>query len=157
MDISRDLLASTIISEIHSTVLCSQIHKEVVSNYNFILDASQAFDRIHFGKLLATLIERNVPFCFICLILDTYTRQQSRVSWDNCVLKYFYISNGVEQGGVLSPTLFSIYIDKLLLKLKELGYGCHFNGIYMGVLAYADNITITCPSRHGLHKILVWK
>ena len=26
----------------------------------------------------------------------------------------------------------------LLLKLKESGYGCHLNGIYMGGLAYAD-------------------
>ena len=39
-----------------------------------------------------------------------------------------------------------IYIDKLLLKL---------NGIYMGALAYADDITITCPSQQGLHKMLV--
>ena len=61
----------------------------------------------------------------------------------------------MKQGGVLSPTLFSIYIDKLLLKLKESGYGCHLNGIYMGALAYADDITITCPSRRGLHKMLV--
>ena len=25
----------------------------------------------------------------------------------------------------------------------------------MGALAYADDITITCPSRRGLHKMLV--
>ena len=47
------------------------------------------------------------------------------------------------------------YIDKLLLKLKESGYGCHLNGIYMGALAYADDITITYPNRRGLHKMLV--
>ena len=43
----------------------------------------------------------------------------------------FLFSNGLKQGGVLSATLFSIYIDKLLLKLKEPGYGCHLNGIYI--------------------------
>ena len=42
----------------HSTVLCSLMYKEVVSNYlqngsnvySCLLDASKAFDRIHFGK-----------------------------------------------------------------------------------------------------------
>ena len=99
--------------------------------YSCLLDASKAFDCIHFGKLFAILIERNVPLCFIRLILDAYTRQQSRVSWNNWFSKYFSVSNGVKQGGVISPILFSIYIDKLLLKLKESGYGCHLNGIYI--------------------------
>ena len=45
----------------HCTVVCSLMYKEVVSNYlqnrsnvySCLLDASKAFDRIHFGKLFA--------------------------------------------------------------------------------------------------------
>ena len=89
----------------YSTVLCSLRYKYVVSNYlqngsnaySCLLDASQAFDRIHFGKSFAILIERNVPLCFIRIVLDAYTRQQSRVSWNNCFSKYFSVSNGVKQ------------------------------------------------------------
>ena len=58
------------------------------------------------------------------------------------------------QGGVLSPILFSIYIDRLLLLLKKSGIGCHLNGTYCGALAYADDITISCPSRRGLNRLL---
>ena len=87
----------------HSTVSCSLMYKEVVFNYlqndsnvySCLLDAPKAFNRIHFGKLFALLIERNVPLCFIRLILDAYTRQQFRVSWNNCFSKYFSVSNGV--------------------------------------------------------------
>ena len=129
----------------HSTVLCSLIYREVVSNYlqngsnvnSCLLDASNAFDRIHFGKLVYILIKRNAHFCFIRLILDAYTGQQSRVSWNTCVSEYFPVCNEMKQGGVLVPTLFS----KLLIKLMS-GYGCDLIGIYMGTLAYADNITI---------------
>ena len=68
----------------HFTVLCSLIYKEAVSNYlqngrnvySCLLNASKAFDCIHLGKLFAILSERNVPLCFIRLILDAYTRQQ---------------------------------------------------------------------------------
>ena len=37
----------------------------------------------------------------------------------------FSISNSVKQGGVLSPVLFTIYIDKLLLELRQQGVGCY--------------------------------
>ena len=67
----------------HSTVLCSLMYKDVVSNYlqngnnvySCLLDASKAFDRIHIEKLFAILIDSNVHLCFIRLILDAYTRQ----------------------------------------------------------------------------------
>ena len=35
------------------------------------------------------------------------------VKWGNCMSDYFYISNGVRQGGILSPKLYSVYVDDL--------------------------------------------
>ena len=146
----------------HSTVLCSVIYKELIDNYNrngsnvysCLLDASKAFDKIHYGKLFNVLLRKDVPFCIIRILLDAYTRQQARVLWNTCTSDYFTISNGVKQGGVLSPILFSMYIDRLLILLKESGIGCHLNGTYCGALAYADDITISCPSRRGLNRLL---
>ena len=62
----------------------------------------------------------------------------------------FSVKNGVRQGAVLSPSLFSLYINMLLVKLEESGYGCHVGNHYYGALAYADDIALLCPTRNGL-------
>ena len=83
-----------------------------------LLDASKAFDKIHYGKLLNVLLKKVVPFCIIGIFLDAYARQQARVLWNACTSDYFTISSSVKQGGVLSPILFIIYIDWLLILFK---------------------------------------
>ena len=52
------------------------------------------------------------------------------------------MSNGVKQGGVISPIFFSLYIDPLLDRLCMSGFGCHIKGVYMGALSYADDIVM---------------
>ena len=60
------------------------------------------------------------------------------------------ISNGVEQGGVFSPILYSVYVDNLLLRDSKLG--CMYNNEYMGIFTYADAISLLCPTLSGIQK-----
>ena len=122
--------------------------------YSCLLDDSKAFDKVHYGKLFHILLNRKVPFCIIRLLMDSFERQRARVMWNSHVSDYFSISNGVKQGGVISPVLFNLYLDNLLISLKQSGLGCHINGTYMSVLGYADDITLACPSLYGLNYIL---
>lgn len=57
------------------------------------------------------------------------------------------MSNGVKQGGILSPKLFTIYIDELFNELESAGLGCYFNNQYYGILGYADDLTLLAPSK----------
>lgn len=146
----------------HSTTLCSVVYLETLHHYknhgsnvfSCLLDASKAFDRVHYGKLFNMLLTTNLPVYIVRILFDTYIRQQSRVSWNLYFSEYFSMCNGVKQGGVLSAILFTFYIDKLLLLLEKSGIGCHINGIYTGALSYADDITLTCPSIRGLNSML---
>ena len=88
------------------------------------------------------------------MIVDSYVRQVSRVSWGNHLSQYFELTNGVKQGGVLSPILFNIYIDKFLLELKGSGYRCHINNIFVRALCYADDVTLLSPSIRGLNAMI---
>ena len=68
--------------------------------------------------------------------------------------KSFCISNGVRQGGVLSPTLFNMYIDVLLCNLEKQGIGCHIGDKYYGSLGYADDVILLSPTLGGIQTML---
>ena len=115
-----------------------------------LLDATKAFDKVNYVKLFHQLIDRGLNLLVIQCLLYTYTHQTLNVSWNKCRSNYFSTSNGVKQGGVLSPILFSIYIDALLTRLKQSGFGCMVGHVYCGAFAYADDISLVAPSAYAL-------
>ena len=117
----------------HSTVNWSFVLKEIAQYYNnkgsnvycLLLDASQAFDRVHYIKLFKLLIDKGMCFLTARFLLSSYIEQHLRVKWEDIVSTEFSVKNSVKQGGVLSPILFAIYIDELLNRLNMAGYGCY--------------------------------
>ena len=105
----------------HSTNQCSFVVREVIQYYNnkntdvhvMLLDASQAFDRVQYATLFKLLCNRGLCPVVTRLLLNLYTHQIMCVNWINTLSEPFTINNGVKQGGVLSPTLFAIYVDGL--------------------------------------------
>ena len=52
---------------------------------------------------------------------------------------YFCISNGVRQGGLLSPELFSVYVDDLSDRLIKNKIGFHIDNLCMNHIMCADD------------------
>ena len=146
-----------------STVLCTTMVNETIQYYTekggravylLLLDASKAFDKVSYEKLFELLLARNVCPKIVKLLYYMYTHQKCHVRWNNKQSDPFSVSNGVKQGSVISPLLFSIYIDNLFSKLKQLGLGCHVGLTYAGAFGYADDIALVSPSIYGLKKMI---
>ena len=74
--------------------------------------------------------------------------------WGCSISSQFTACNGVKQGSILSPILFSVYMDGLFEKLEKSGEGCHMGNHYTGGIGYVDDLTLLTPTRSGL-KVLI--
>ena len=115
-----------------------------------MLDASKAFDRVNYCRLIATLLKQNISPIVLRLLLFMYTHQSLRVKWGCTLSKQFSVMNGVKQVGVLSPILFAMYTDGSLERLKNTGVGCHIGSRFVGAFAYADGITLLASCKSAL-------
>ena len=146
----------------HSTTMCSMVMKECLAYYAVdggsafctLLDATKAFDRVNYCKLFKLLLKRSVPPIYLRFLLNLYTNNVARVSWNGILSMPFTVENGVKQGGVISPVLFCLYFDGLLLRLREAGIGCYIGHVYVGALAYADDLTLLAPTLRAMHLML---
>ena len=118
------------------------------------LDISKAFDRVNFYVLIQQLMKRMIPVCILKLLLHWFSISQCCVRWNNVFSEFFVIRAGVRQGGILSPTLFAIYMDVLINELESSGIGCKFYDNYVGCLVYADDIILLSPSQYGMQTLL---
>ena len=99
-------------------------------------------------------MDRKVPAILLRILMDSYRRQELRAKWHNSFSKTFTTLNGIKQGSITSPVLFTIYMDYLLLELERSGFGCKIGGHYFGALSYADDLTLISPTLSGLQSML---
>ena len=78
------------------------------------------------------------------------------VRWGSQPSQSFGVSNGVRQGGIglLSPYLFSVYMDQLSKDLNHVPAGCYIGNTLVNHIIYADNIWCFSPSVAGLQDSL---
>ena len=115
---------------------------------------SKAFDKCRFDILFSKLIQRGLPAIVVRVLIFVYEEQTCWVKLGGRKSTGFGVTNGTRQGSVLSPLLFSIYLDDLLLKLRGLQLGCYIAGCWYGACAYADDLILLATNREVLRKLL---
>ena len=146
----------------HSTALCTSVFKRTVEYYinrgshvfACFIDFTKAFDKVNYWKLFNKLLDDNVDSSLVRILIFWYSKQEICVRWHTVVSKQFTVGNGTRQGGVLSPYLFTRYIRDLLSDIESTKIGCNIGGMFINVLAYADDMVLLTPSWRAMQLLL---
>ena len=117
-----------------STTICTSLLRDTIEYYNehgsscylLLLNASKAFDLVEYVKLFRTLRDRKVCPVVLILTMNMYINQSIQVKWNSIVSSNCYIFNKVKQGGCISQTFFSVYLNRLIEKLRKNNIGCRY-------------------------------
>ena len=67
---------------------------------------------------------------------------------------YLLISMSAVVLDCLSPSIFNVFMNMFITKLKLLDAGCRIGFTYIGCVLYADDIILLSPSVCGLQKMI---
>jgi hypothetical protein len=109
---------------------------------------------VNHWTLYNKLLERGVPTYIVRILHAWYASQHFCVRWGTSTSTQFTVTNGVRQGGVMSPILFNVYIDDLNKLLSESGVGCNIGGVFLNNFSFADDMSLVCPSISALRKLI---
>ena len=79
---------------------------------------------------------------------------KASVCWQSAIFQPFKGKSGVLQGSLLGTEFYNLIMGKLLFLLQKSNLGCHIGGIFVGAVAYADDLILMSASRMKLQAML---
>ncbi|KAL0850890.1 hypothetical protein ABMA28_006799 [Loxostege sticticalis] len=123
--------------------------------YACFLDLSKAFDLVSYSLLWKKLdCETSLPPEVISIFKYWYDNQRNCVKWAGSRSDVYGLQCGVRQGGLSSPKLFNLYMNRLIEELSSTYVGCHVGGVCINNISYADDMVLLSPSIGALRKLL---
>lgn len=130
---------STVDNLYNLAAIASLKYKENKKLYAFFVDFKAAFDKVSRKSLFYKLQSIGMSTKMNRMIESIYGTTKFTVWNGENLSDEFYTGSGVKQGCLLSPTLFSIYLNDLH---EHLGGGATVGPINIRLLMYADDIVI---------------
>jgi hypothetical protein len=121
------------------------------------IDIKKAYDTVFRDGLWVKLHQAGVQGKMWRMITNIYNKVESCVLVDGATTSWFEVEVGVRQGCVVSPILFSIFVDGLARKIKESGLGVGIEAgeeDKLGLLMYADDIVLIASNEKELQRMI---
>ena len=119
------------------------------------IDYKKAFDSIYRNGLWYKLYRLGVNGKLLRIVRDMYSKVKARVKHCNTYSEMFECAIGLKQGEVMSPILFSLFLEDLELFLQNDGNaGISIDEICLILMLFADDMVIISQSVSDLQKRL---
>ena len=123
--------------------------------YCCFIDYKKAFDLIDRSKLWTKLVKQGISGKMLKIIKSLYDNIKMCIKFDGNLSHHFSSSSGLLQGEVMSPILYSLYVNDF--EMSFIKGGCQSIDIQMinlFILMYADDTILIAETPEGLQKIL---
>ena len=132
-------------------------------------DLSKAYDRVNLYMLDRAMIRLKIPYNFRKFIMNIFTNRKNRVFTAVGQTDHYEVLTGIDQGEVISPLLWCIYYDTLLVEIQKINIGYNlshtfktnvyndtFNRIEKNIpiMAYMDDTSYITSNMENLEKML---
>ena len=121
--------------------------------YVCFVDFKSAFDHVNRQALLFKMMNQNIKGKMLKIISSMFAKSSSRVKWNAELGEIFDNLYGVLQGGVLSPTLFKIFLEDLP-KYLDNSKGVKIGDTIISHLLQADDLVLMSETQSGLQYLL---
>ena len=118
------------------------------------IDVTKAYDTVWLDGLWAKLWNYGVQGRMWRFIREWYKDMSSQVLADGKKTRSFKLEQGVKQGAILSPLLYNLFINDIVKLLKGRGLGLVFEGNWVGIMMYADDMVLLASSGEELQQMI---
>jgi hypothetical protein len=130
-------------------------HNKVL--YNNFIDFKQAFDSVWQQGLWQVLRHYGIPEKMVRLLEKLYDRAVSAVRVDHELTEWFRTVVGVRQGCCLSPYLFNLILEAMMMqatkRIDTESVGIKMYGDMVSSLRFADDIDLLADTEENLQEI----
>ena len=140
----------------HIFILHAIVNKQLVRHrklYVAFIDFRKAFDGISRVKLWLVLRKRGISGKMLNALKSMYSVVKTKVRVNGLYTESFQCPNGLKQGEICSPIIFSLFIHELTKEIRKNGkHGVQLNPdiIHILILLFADDVALISDSVIGL-------
>ena len=136
-------------------ILCERYLQHQQDLFHVFVDFKKAFDRVWHAALWSTMKLYNINANLIKVTESLYSKATSAVYYNGSVGEWFRTTVGVRQGCLLSPTLFNIFLERIMTDALENHEGSvSIGGRTITNLRFADDIDALTRKEDELVKLI---